>query len=307
MRFWEGTVFAHDWARHRLAGSSRSRRMAWYWGELLACNQVRTAEEVYPVIMKDVSMSGLRSRYHFLGWYWNEQTLSRGCSKWLMECRQGVVCNANADVFLSCWQFGGIATTNHQQNFTFQKDNSPRLIDLSWSKHQIDFDLHPTSFVLYRSRWMFNIKHSSKGATADDVLRPWYIDLTSSIDPFQTRASLNIPITPTMSPNDSSAMEKLIQARNAALQNVTLYPQVMEPILGLVTTSPTLDLQRWVANFVAEALASPSLVSEEKQKMALPLLPVLKSFLELPGEDVIILKSTIQACASLYPLIFRHM
>lgn len=106
---------------------------------------------------------------------------------------------------------------------------------------------------------------------------------------------------------DSSAMDKLVQARNAALENVSLYPQVMEPVLGLVTNSPSLELQRWVADFIAEALASPSLASEDKQKMILQLLPVLRSFLELPSEDVAILRSTVQACASIYPLVFRHM
>jgi symplekin len=102
-------------------------------------------------------------------------------------------------------------------------------------------------------------------------------------------------------------MDKLIQARNAALENVSLYPQVMEPVLGLVANSPSLELQRWAAEFIAEALASPSLASEEKQKMSLQLLPVLKAFLETPSEDVGVLKSTIQACASIYPLVFRHM
>jgi symplekin len=110
-----------------------------------------------------------------------------------------------------------------------------------------------------------------------------------------------------MATAESSAMEKMIQARNAALENVSLYPQVMEPVLGLASNSPTLELQRWAADFMAEGLASPSLASEEKEKMALFLLRFLKSFLELPSEDVGILKSTIQACASAYPLVFRYM
>jgi symplekin len=106
---------------------------------------------------------------------------------------------------------------------------------------------------------------------------------------------------------DSSQMDNLILARNAALENVSLYPKVMEPILGLVTNSPSLELQRWVADFIAEALASPALASDEKQKMTLQVLHILKNFLESPLQDIAILKSTIQACASVYPLIFRHM
>jgi symplekin len=112
-----------------------------------------------------------------------------------------------------------------------------------------------------------------------------------------------------MATADNPAMQHLLQARAAALENVALYPQVMPPILGLVSDSdnPSLDLKRWVADFIAEALATPVLASEEKQKMALVVLPILMSFLESPEKDAQLLKSTIQASASAYPLVFRHM
>jgi symplekin len=105
------------------------------------------------------------------------------------------------------------------------------------------------------------------------------------------------------------AMQHLVQARAAALENVSLYPQVMQPILGLVSDSdnPSLELKRWVADFIAEALSSPVLASEEKQNMALTMLSTLLSFLESPENDAQLLKSTIQAAASAYPLVFRHM
>ncbi|KAF2674204.1 hypothetical protein BT63DRAFT_449199 [Microthyrium microscopicum] len=106
---------------------------------------------------------------------------------------------------------------------------------------------------------------------------------------------------------DSPAMQHLVTARAAALENVALYPQVMPPILGLVSDNRSLDLQRWVADFIAEALASPTLPTEEKEKMVLPVLPILKSFLEAPDNDVQVLKSAIQASASSYPLVFRHI
>src|ERR1700712_3993999 len=112
-----------------------------------------------------------------------------------------------------------------------------------------------------------------------------------------------------MGSNEASTMQPLIQARNAALENTSLYPQVLPPILGLVTDNhnPSIELRRWVADFLAETLASPSLASEEKQTMGLSILPVLKQFLETSEDDVILLKSVIQAATSLYPLIFRHM
>lgn len=102
-------------------------------------------------------------------------------------------------------------------------------------------------------------------------------------------------------------MGHLIQARNAALENVSLYPEVMAPILGLITDNASLELRRWVADFLAEALASPTLPSEKKQQMITAVLPSLKRLLELPNEDVILVKSVIQASASIYPLVFRHM
>jgi symplekin len=102
-------------------------------------------------------------------------------------------------------------------------------------------------------------------------------------------------------------MDILIQARNTALEKVEIYPQLMPQVLGMVTATPKLELRRWAAAFIAEALASPTLDQQEKENMSLPLLDTLKSFLELPDHDTPTLKSTIQACASVYPLIFRHI
>lgn len=113
-----------------------------------------------------------------------------------------------------------------------------------------------------------------------------------------------------MATNDENpAMQHLIQARAAALANPSLYQQVMPPILGLVSDSdnPSLALKRWVADFIAEALATPVLASEEKQTMALTVLTIIMSFLESQEQDAQLLKSAIQASASAYPLVFRHM
>jgi symplekin len=102
-------------------------------------------------------------------------------------------------------------------------------------------------------------------------------------------------------------MQSLLGARAAALENVALYPQVMSPILGLVSSNPSLELKRWAADFIAEALSCPTLPSSEKQKMVIPILPIIKSFLEAPDQDTQVLKSTIQAASSAYPQVFRHM
>jgi len=110
-----------------------------------------------------------------------------------------------------------------------------------------------------------------------------------------------------MASMQSPALQSLVQARTAALENAAFYPQVLPPMLGLVAESPTLELKRWVSDFIAEALASQVLPAEDKQNIALSVLSVLKSFLESPEKDAQVLKSSIQASASAYPLVFRYM
>ena len=105
----------------------------------------------------------------------------------------------------------------------------------------------------------------------------------------------------------SPVSRHLIDARSAALENPRIYPQVMPPILGLVSNNPALEMKRWAADFFLEALSSPTLASEEKQKMAIPVLPILQQLLEAPDQDTQVLKSTIQTAANVYPLVFRYM
>ncbi|KAF2099355.1 hypothetical protein NA57DRAFT_38555 [Rhizodiscina lignyota] len=102
-------------------------------------------------------------------------------------------------------------------------------------------------------------------------------------------------------------LQQLITARDIALKNPPVYLQIVPSILPIIGTSATLDFRRWGAEFLAETFASPTLGAEDKAKLALKALPLLKEYLEAPREDEWVVKSTVQSAASCYPLIFRYI
>jgi symplekin len=106
---------------------------------------------------------------------------------------------------------------------------------------------------------------------------------------------------------DASTLLQLAQARAASLENVALLPKVMGPVIGLATEHPSVELQRWAAEFMAETTATRRLTPDDRERLDLTLLPVIKSFLEAEHGDTVVLKASIQAAASLYPVIFRYM
>lgn len=112
------------------------------------------------------------------------------------------------------------------------------------------------------------------------------------------------------SPQDNPVMDQLAKlnaARKLLLADPAFYPQVVQGILPIIGASARRELRRWGADFLAEAFASPTLPAMNKQSLSLAVLDTLKAILEIPTEDPAVLKSVIQASASIYPLIFRHM
>lgn len=105
----------------------------------------------------------------------------------------------------------------------------------------------------------------------------------------------------------AETISQLNAARQLALQNAAYYTQIVHGVLPLVGGSAALELQRWGANFLAETTGTPVLGTEDKTKIALEVLPLLKEYLDADRQDEWVLKSTIQAAASVYPLIFRYM
>ena len=100
---------------------------------------------------------------------------------------------------------------------------------------------------------------------------------------------------------------QLNAARQIVLGDAKLYPQIVEGILPIIGANARLELRRWGAEFLAETFASPSIPSPTKEAMAVRVLQILKDLLEMPGEDVEVVKSVVQAAASVYGLVFRYM
>jgi symplekin len=100
---------------------------------------------------------------------------------------------------------------------------------------------------------------------------------------------------------------QLNAARNLVLGDANFYGQIVEGILPIIGANARLELRRWGADFLAETFASPTLSPEQKEKLSLKVLPTLKDLLEIPGEDAAVVKSVVQAAASVYPIVFRHM
>lgn len=105
----------------------------------------------------------------------------------------------------------------------------------------------------------------------------------------------------------SDQIRQLNDARKLVLQDVKFYRTVLQGILPIIGPTARLELRRWGAEFLAEAFATPALPIAEKETMLLPLLDALREMVENPQEDVQVLRSLIQAAASIYPLALKWM
>lgn len=102
-------------------------------------------------------------------------------------------------------------------------------------------------------------------------------------------------------------VSQLEAARNLVLGDAAFYPQIVNGILPIIGAAAQLELRRWGAEFLAETFASPALAAAQKEQLAGPVVQTLKEILELPEEDIAVVKCVVQAAASLYPIVFRHM
>lgn len=102
-------------------------------------------------------------------------------------------------------------------------------------------------------------------------------------------------------------IHQLNAARNLVLGDANFYLQIVQGILPIIGANARLELRRWGAEFLAETFASPMLAPTQKEKISLMVLSTLKDWLEIPGEDTAVVKSVVQAAASVYPIVFRHM
>jgi symplekin len=112
------------------------------------------------------------------------------------------------------------------------------------------------------------------------------------------------------SPQITERLAQLALARTLVLQDPVHYPQVVLGLLHVFGPNEPLPLRRWGAEFLAETFAAPAFPAVDKEELALQVLGVLQGLMENTGtseEDESVIKCTVQACASVYPLIFRHM
>ena len=110
----------------------------------------------------------------------------------------------------------------------------------------------------------------------------------------------------------TATIKQLDAARDIVLKDAAIYPQVVPGVLPVISSSHPVDLRRWGADFLAETFASPVLNAAAKETLALAVLDTLRGYLarkEDMGEeeDEGVVKSAVQAAASMYPLVFRHV
>ena len=102
-------------------------------------------------------------------------------------------------------------------------------------------------------------------------------------------------------------LTQLEKARQIVLGNSTLYSQIVQGILPIVGANSRVELRRWGADFLAETFASPLLGTQQKEDLSIVVLQTLRELLELPGQDNNVIKSVVQAAASVYSLVFHYM
>jgi symplekin len=102
-------------------------------------------------------------------------------------------------------------------------------------------------------------------------------------------------------------IKQLDDARRLVLSDANYYTQIIQGILPIINREARVELKRWVADFLAEAFACPQVPAQQKESLGLIVLETLKSLLENPQEDSVVVESVVQTAASLYPLVLRWM
>ncbi|KAI2635127.1 hypothetical protein GGS21DRAFT_490342 [Xylaria nigripes] len=109
--------------------------------------------------------------------------------------------------------------------------------------------------------------------------------------------------TPQLSVADQ--IRQLEGARKLVLKDVSYYPQVIQATLPIIGPTSQVEFRRWGSEFLAEAFATPAIPLSNKETLSLLVLDTLKSLVEDSKQDILVLRSVIQAAASIYPLAMR--
>ena len=111
-----------------------------------------------------------------------------------------------------------------------------------------------------------------------------------------------------MEQSAADMLTKLEQVRQVCLGDASQYLQVVPGIVPILQTAQAVEVRRWGSQFIAEAFATPSLSGHHKEQLISDtVMALLRGFLETPKEDVTVIQSAVQACASIYPYVFRKV
>jgi symplekin len=102
-------------------------------------------------------------------------------------------------------------------------------------------------------------------------------------------------------------LKQLQQARAVVLKDPAYWSSVVAGILPIVGPQNDVELRRWGADFLAEAVATPAMPLRAREDVCMKALGTLRMLLEEHGLDAVVLKSVILAAASVYPLVVRWM
>lgn len=102
-------------------------------------------------------------------------------------------------------------------------------------------------------------------------------------------------------------IKQLDDARKLVLTDANYYPQIIQGILPIVAPGARVELRRWVADFLAETFASPTMAPTQKETLSLIVLETIRGMLENPQEDEAVVKGCVMVAASVYPLVVRWM
>ncbi|KAK3382420.1 hypothetical protein B0T24DRAFT_12001 [Lasiosphaeria ovina] len=103
----------------------------------------------------------------------------------------------------------------------------------------------------------------------------------------------------------SEQIQQLNAARKIVLENAAYYDRIVKGILPIIGPSSPVELRRWGSEFLAESLSTPALSLRDKENLTVSILETLRSLVESPNEDPLVLKASVMAAASAYPVVVR--
>ncbi|KAK4229092.1 putative Pre-tRNA-processing protein [Podospora fimiseda] len=110
---------------------------------------------------------------------------------------------------------------------------------------------------------------------------------------------------PTKTLSVADQLDQLQAARKLALTTPVYYEKIVKGVLPIIGPTAPIELRRWGAEFLAESLATPVLAKNEKESLTIAVLDTIKALLESGDDDPIVLKASIGAAASAYPIVVR--